>query len=215
MASLVKATIQNKDTGQLHSVLFNPKEYTVEKSVPWNPQASAGNDAPEMQFTTGQGKTLSFELFFDTWEERKDCRTDGVGGASCTQDIEKLALIDPSLHRPPLLVFSWGSLTFQGVIESLTQKFTMFLPDGRPCRATLNVRMKEARTIAEQKAAKENQSPDHAKMRVVRRGETLNSIAAEEYDNPAEWRRIADFNGIDDARELVPGTKLMIPPIIR
>lgn len=209
---LTKAILRNLDKGDQYTVQFNPKEYTVEKSVPWNPQATAGNDAPEMQFTTGQAKQLSFELFFDGYEDQRDVR-DAGGGSAGTKEVEKLALIDGDLHRPPRVLFSWGTFTFEGVIESLSQKYTMFLPDGRPCRATVSVRMKEAFLVGLKPT--ENKSPDHAKMRVVRRGETLNSIAAEEYDDAGEWRRIADFNGIDDPRELVPGTKLMVPPIIR
>jgi len=209
---LEKAILKNMDKGEQYEVQFNPKEYTVEKSVPWNPQATAGNDAPEMQFTTGQAKQLSFELFFDGYEEQRDVR-EPSGSSAGTKEIEKLALIDGDLHRPPKVLFVWGSFSFDGVIESMSQKYTMFLPDGKPCRATVSVRMKEARLVSMKE--EENKSPDHAKMRVVRRGETLNSIAAEEYDDPAEWRRIADFNGIDDPREVVPGTKLMVPPIIR
>jgi nucleoid-associated protein YgaU len=40
-------------------------------------------------------------------------------------------------------------------------------------------------------------------------------IAAREYEDPAEWRRIADANGIDDPLQLEPGRRLMIPPILR
>ncbi|HEV8322987.1 MAG TPA: LysM peptidoglycan-binding domain-containing protein [Myxococcota bacterium] len=211
-SSLVKAILRDEDKGKDYKVQFNPKEYAIEKSVPWNPQATAGNDAPEMQFTTGQAKQLSFELFFDRWEEQGDVRLAGSDGSAGTKEIESLALINAEKHRPPIVIFSWGGETFKGVIESLSQKFTMFLPSGVPCRATISVRIKEALLAKE---GTEKHSPDKAKMRVVRRGETLNSIAAEEYDDAGEWRRIADFNGIDDPRELVPGTKLMVPPIIR
>ena len=36
-----------------------------------------------------------------------------------------------------------------------------------------------------------------------------------EYEDPGEWRRIADANGIDDPFRLEPGKKLIIPPILR
>ncbi|MCA9527587.1 MAG: LysM peptidoglycan-binding domain-containing protein, partial [Myxococcales bacterium] len=47
------------------------------------------------------------------------------------------------------------------------------------------------------------------------RGETLQSIAGQEYDDPNQWRRIADANGIDDPFRLDPGVRLIIPPILR
>lgn len=193
-------------TGQLEAA-FNPKEYTISKSVPWNPQATAGLDAPEMQFTMGQGETLQLELFFDTFEQRSPV-TDH------TDRLHKMALIDPELHRPPMVLVSWGKLKFTGVIESLTHRFTMFLESGIPVRATCSVNLREARDAKEQAKDKKTASPDHAKLRAVRRGETLQSIAAEEYDDPAEWRRIADANGIDDPFRLEPGIRLIVPPIL-
>jgi nucleoid-associated protein YgaU len=45
----------------------------------------------------------------------------------------------------------------------------------------------------------------------VRRNDTLHSIAAEEYRDPALWRHIAKANGIVNPRDLKPGTVLTIP----
>ncbi len=207
---LSKLTLQAVDgakANQAITALFNPKEYTISKSVPWNPHASSGLDAPEMQFTTGQGETLALELFFDTYEAKSNVRDH-------TDKLHTLALIDATLHRPPMVLVTWGKLTFKGVVESLNHRFTMFLEDGTPVRATCTLSMREAKTASEQAEEKKLQSPDHAKLHAVRRGETLQSIAGSEYDDPAEWRRIADANGIDDPFRLEPGLKLVIPPIL-
>ena len=40
-------------------------------------------------------------------------------------------------------------------------------------------------------------------------------IAFREYDDPAQWRRIAEANGIDDPLALQPGRRLLIPPILK
>lgn len=208
LAKLSITPLDGKNANAQIEALFNPKEYTVSKSVPWNPHASAGLDAPEMQFTTGQGETLSLELFFDTYE-------DGSNVRAHTDKLHSLALIDPELHRPPLVVVTWGKLKFQGVVESINHRFTMFLEDGTPVRATCSITLREARSAVQQAQETPLESPDHAKLHAVRRGETLQSIAAQEYDDAGEWRRIADANGIDDPFRLEPGTKLMIPPILR
>jgi len=189
--------------------LFNPKEYAISKSVPWNPQTSAGLDAPEMQFTTGQGETLDLELFFDTYEA-------GTPVTAHTKALHQLAMIDSELHRPPLLLVTWSKeLSFQGVIESINHRYTMFLESGTPVRATVSLKLREARSATLQEQERPKASPDHAKLHAVRRGETLQSIAAFEYDDPGEWRRIADANGIDDPFRLQPGQRLLVPPILR
>lgn len=190
------------------SALFNPKEYAISKSVPWNPHATAGVDAPEMQFTTGQGETLDLELFFDTYEA-------GTPVTAHTKKLHTMAMIAPDLHRPPMVVVTWSEhLAFQGVIESINHRFTMFLESGVPVRATVSIKLREARSAKYQEQSRPKGSPDHAKLRAVRRGETLQSIAAEEYDDPGEWRRIANANGIDDPFRLQPGQRLLVPPIL-
>ena len=51
------------------------------------------------------------------------------------------------------------------------------------------------------------------KSRQVRRGDTLQSLAAEEYGDPRQWRHIAVANGIVNPRDLRPGTVLTIPKL--
>lgn len=208
LAKLSITPLDGRSANAQIEALFNPKEYSLSKSVPWNPHASAGLDAPEMQFTTGQGETLNLELFFDTYEKAANVREH-------TDKLHSLALIDATLHRPPLVIVTWGKLKFQGVVESIAHRFTMFLEDGTPVRATCTLTLREARSAVQQSQETPLESPDHAKLHAVRRGETLQSIAAKEYDDPGEWRRIADANSIDDPFRLEPGTKLMIPPILR
>lgn len=208
LAKLSITPVDGKNEGQAIFALFNPKEYTVSKSVPWNPQPAAGLDAPEVQFTTGQGATLALELFFDTYEARSNVKNH-------TDKLYTLALIDETIHRPPRVLVQWGKLRFQGVVESINHRYTMFLEDGTPVRSTCTLTLREAQNATEQRQEdRGNQSPDHAKLHAVRRGETLQSIAGEEYEDPNEWRRIADANGIDDPFRLEPGRRLMIPPIL-
>jgi hypothetical protein len=49
-------------------------------------------------------------------------------------------------QRPALIMKSWdgGLPAFEGVIESIGMKYTMFLPNGQPVRATVSVKIKEA-----------------------------------------------------------------------
>ncbi len=184
-------------------VQFNPKELSISKSVNWSPQPIPAQDVPEQQFSAGQGSTLSFELFIDRYEMNLPVSLD-------VMMLEKFAKVHPELHRPPIVDFIWGVFHFKGVFKQMQTRYTMFLNYGAPCRATVSC------TIQECDVAKfvDTQSPDHAKMRLVRRGETLHSIAATEYDDVREWRRIADVNKITDPMDLVPGTELLIPPIL-
>lgn len=206
--ALEKAKIINVDKNETIDVLFNPKEYSIQKSVQWEPHKAPGLDLPEQQFTSGNPAVLTVELFFDTYETKDDVK------GKYTDKLLKLATVDETIHRPPLVMFTWGSQKFKGVIESLSLRYTMFLPSGKPCRAVANLSIKEAKTAKEQVEEKPRESPDHTKRRTLKQGETLALLAHEEYDDPAEWRRIADANGINDPKDVKPGTVLTLPPIL-
>jgi hypothetical protein len=102
---------------------------------------------------------------------------------------------------------------FKCIVESVKQKFTLFSPAGVPLRATLSVTLREYKTLDEQLAHLNLMSPDRTHSHVVQSGETLSSLAGRFYQNPGNWRFIADENEIEDPRRLQVGTFLTIPPI--
>jgi hypothetical protein len=235
--ALEKLTIRYRDgKGKLQVVeaLFNPSEISISRSVTYKQRRVASRGgldhfAIEQDLTDIEGARLSIELFFDTYESRTDSASWKRAAASMltptnpfqtgdatdvrrkTAEVAALALPDPDLHEPPVCNLSWGRFDiFDGVLTSLDQRFTMFLADGTPVRATLTCSFAE-HTIDPYRKAIELHSADVAKTRVVRRHDTLQSIAAEEYGDAAQWRLIARANGIVNPRDPVPGTVLMIP----
>ncbi len=208
--SLVKAEIQNLDTQATLSVCFNPKEYTFSKNAHWAEHNIHGLDAPLYQWTSGAAMKLNVELFFDAYElegEARDVR-------QWTDELEVMQLVNPDVHRPPILLFIWGKkLKFKCILQQLSLRFTMFLDDGTPVRAVANCVFAEYSPREEQLQGKPRHSPDHTKRRVVKQGDTLSWIAGKEYGNPSEWRVIAEANGIDDPMHLTVGQELLIPPL--
>jgi nucleoid-associated protein YgaU len=195
-------------------VQFNPTEYSRTKAAQIAEIGIPGIDSPLLQFVRGQNEKLTLELFFDTTD-------DGMGENATpvtdrTRLIYQLVKIQPETHAPPRIRFQWSSsLQFDAIVESVQQKFTLFNPNGVPLRATLTVTFREFKSLDEQLRELNLQSPDHTKNWVVRRGDTLTSIAAREYDDPTVWRVIADApenaGKIDSPRRLAPGIVLTIP----
>lgn len=188
--------------------LFNPQQLTISKSVHW-PRIPVGeSDVMRSQFTHGNPATLSLELFFDTYEQGIDVRL-------MTMLVENLTTVRGALHRPPICKLIWGlqGIFFEGFLTGLTQNFTMFLATGTPVRATLGCTFTEYLSPLAEALKQNKQSPDVAKTHVVRRGDTLSSIAAAEYDDPALWRPIARANRIVNPLKLTPGQVLTIPKL--
>ena len=137
---LVKVLIRSTDVAGLEvNAQFNPKELQVDKSVSWTNAQGPATEDPEQEFKEPQSRSLSCTLYFDTFESKGD-----VFGQYVSK-LEKMVMIDGHLGRPPLVTFTWGSFTFQGVVESLSQKYTMFLPNGTRCRCEVGFKMKSAK----------------------------------------------------------------------
>lgn len=218
---LVKAFLTRKDNPQLIvPCLFNPKELSVEKSNQYAEVNIPGLASPVFQFVRGNARTVTLDLFFDTYEACLDVRTftDRITGwdagsmfSNLPGGSKGLMDIDSDLHAPPVCLFIWGAFMFQCLIERVSKRFTMFLPEGIPVRATLNVTLKEYREVDIQIREIDLHSSDLTKRWVVKQGESLWYIAAMEYGDPADWRLIAEANDIENPRALLPGQELVIP----
>jgi len=200
-----KASIQPEGQN-LIQVLFNPNTYTVDKANQIAEAVIPGLAAPILQYVNGNTRTLAMELFFDTYEEQIDV-------SAYTAQIYRLLEIDRNTHVPPICDITWGSFYFRGVMDQVSGKFTLFLPDGTPVRATLNVTFKEFIDVEVLVRANPPESADHRKTRLVRSGDRLPMIAWEEYGDAAKWRPIADANVIDDPTNLAVGRRLVIPAL--
>lgn len=187
-------------------VCFNPTQYTLEQGNQIAEVGVPGLGSPILQYVRGNGRTLSMELFFDTYEEQLDVRL-------YTLRVYSLLDIRGPLHRPPICTFVWGSFLFRAVVERVSGRFTLFLSNGTPVRATLSVSLKEWVDVEVQVRERPTESVDHAKTYTVKRGDTLASIAAAEYGEAGAWRAIADANGLADPRALPPGTPLALPAL--
>jgi len=220
---LVKAFLTRKDNPALIvPFLFNPSEFTVERTNQFTEVNIPGLPSSTFQFMKGGARTLTMDLLFDTYEEKTDVRvfTDRITGWDSGSMFSKLPGIakglmdiDSDLHAPPVCLFIWGTFIFPCIIERVTKRFTMFLPEGIPVRATLTVTLKEYKEYEAQLQEASRQSADRTKTWRVKQGDSLWFIAAKEYGAPALWRPIAVANNIDNPRILKSGVELIIPPL--
>ncbi|NUM74041.1 LysM peptidoglycan-binding domain-containing protein [candidate division KSB1 bacterium] len=187
-------------------VMFNPEQYTIEKSVNYQRTNLPGLQTPATQFVYGNAQTLKLDLFFDTYESGLDVRVH-------TRLLTGLLDIDREIHAPPVVTFVWGKLKFKAVIDSISQNFTMFLDSGIPVRAKLGVSFTEYRTISEQLTGTPKNSPDRTKFYVLTEADKLWSLADKFYGDARLWRAIAEANNVDNPRLMDSGTELVIPPL--
>lgn len=213
--ALEKAIVTNTVTAERIPVMFNPEQYTLSRDINYASAIVPGLSGPVLQFVSGNKQTLEMELFLDSYEEHR-VGTRVVNRAHddvrvLTRQITDLMNINGATHAPPVLLFTWASLSFTCVLAHVSQRFTMFLPDGTPVRALLQVSFHEFRNVELEAKEVKRETADFVKRHVAGQGETLSSIAASAYGDPRLWRVIAIANEIDRPRQLEVGQRLLLP----
>ena len=213
--ALEKAVLTNTVTGERLAVQFNPEEYTLNREINYAQATVPGLSAPLLQFVAGNLQTLEMELLLDAYEAH-----DGPAATAALGDVRELVRrvtalmdVDASTHAPPVVLFTWGSLSFTCVLARTSQKFIMFRPDGVPVRARVQATFNEYRNGDLEAKEVKRETADYSRLYVVGQGETASAIAARVYGNAELWRPIALHNGLDDVRHLAPGLRLLVPQL--
>lgn len=203
-------------------VQFNPTEYGVDRGASYAELQVPGLRMPLLQFVRGEASTLNIELFLDGTDTRDERfqfienLVSGSRGSSVERKLQELrafVTIDRELHAPPVCRFEWGNESFQGVVTSFRERYTLFNESGGILRARVTLAIKSYEAVEVQRRVMRLQSPDRTRLRVVREGETLAQIAQEAYGDARLWMSIAEANGLDRPRFLTPGTQLVIPAL--
>ncbi len=219
--SIATATISDlPDRANEVTCHFRPQEYTFVKQNNWNPNPTTlTSDKPFVPptFKSSAPTTLTMELLFDTNE--------GAGGQDVREITEKLAKMmrlkkqtgnsNARTGEPPRVEFRWGTMwSFQAVITQMTQKFTLFKPDGTPVRARVTINFLQAADGMQYPAQNPTSGgPYGHKVHIVKDGETIDWIAFEEYGDANVWRRLATANNLDDPTRLQAGQRLLLAPV--
>ena len=190
-------------------VAYNPTDYSEKKSSSFNELKVPGLSSPIIQYSNGEAGTLDLELMLDTYT------TDSASKDSVKtlyiEPLETLLEIDSDLHAPPPCKVIWGDLEFEGVLTSMSKKYTLFSGDGKTLRARVTLAFKELVSLTDQLSGSPRNSPDRRKLFTVKEGDSIWELAHTAYGDPGLWRVIADANKINSPNRLEVGRDLIIP----
>jgi len=124
--------------------------------------------------------------------------------------------INGDIHQPNFLKLQWGKDFIKCQLVNVDIKYTNFNPDGTPFRAELDIRLCSKENLAED--ANVNRllrlsSPDVSHSRIVKAGDTLPLLTKEIYGSSDYYLWVAEQNGLDNINTLVPGQRLVFPPL--
>jgi hypothetical protein len=215
----VKAKLKIEGGDEIN-LLFNPTEYTISKGNDWKSQPKKGQSLPKPEFGGGKAREAQVSLLLDQTLPNK-----GMSVMEITDKLFKMMDVKAGASAgsgdavPPLVTFTWGQMIpFEACCTSLTVAYQLFEPNGTPIRADVKLTLMQAKpaTSASSTSANSPQNPTTRSagglgVRVVKDGDSLQSLAQEAYGDPNRWRLIAEANGVDNPLHLRRGTALNLP----
>ena len=138
-----KLLVHSDPTGMAEDItfMFNPTELDFTRRVNW--EYDTGNRGttllPKVNFSGVNPYEFTLQnLLFDTYETKKSVLTEHI------DNIKKGATAIANAHvRPPVYILTWHDAYFHCVITNLNYRLTMFLPDGTPVKAIVNISLQE------------------------------------------------------------------------
>ena len=211
-------------------VQFNPTSLKITQQNNID-EGGATTQTQRRQNPSAQSATISFDLEFDTAEEVDE--NGPVDVRTRTAIIRQFA--EPSAEAPrdppPLMKFLWGTFSFVGIVNQLTEELDYFAPQGRPLRAKVSVSAKEVRLDFEAKligagartgqdgtppdtpnpssgAPGSGPTPNPDTAALAQQGESLQQLLARLNADPATWR--AAMAGLESPLALPGGAQVQL-----
>lgn len=142
-AGLTKAKLKayNNESDDIE-FMFNPTELSFTRAVKWeSKQGNRGDELlPKVNFSgVDPYKFTLKQLLFDTYETKKSVMDEYIN--KIKKGVETIQ--GGRDKRPPVYIFMWKEEYFHCVITSLTYTLNMFLTDGTPVRAMVDISLQE------------------------------------------------------------------------
>jgi Contractile injection system tube protein len=121
--------------------MFNPTELDFTRRIRWD--SDVGNRGtsllPKVNFSGVEPYSFTLQnLLFDTYEKKTSVLTEYI------DNIKKGATARTNAHsRPPVYILTWHDSYFHCVMTSLNYRLTLFLADGTPVKAIVNIALEE------------------------------------------------------------------------
>jgi len=199
--------------------MYNPESFTRSLKVNYQCRQVPGDPDKEMIFQSIDEGDVTFKFLFDATGASTNSKEgrDLKAGGSVTDHIGRFHqatyMKDPQAHQNNFLQLSWGEFSFYCRLLNSKVDYTLFDPQGKPLRATIEATFTSVTPREKQKVLDAEFSADLTHVYQVKAGETIHLISEAIYGDPRYYLEIARVNRLKNFRSLKPGMELVLPPI--
>jgi phage tail-like protein len=221
----VKATLSS-DNGPTVTFDYNPKKMTKQQRSrrtstgsnqegtghSWSSERVKAKNGDSLKDPPVSSQSAANHQVESSEYQMSDLVFDGDNVQSQVDQLFSWMEPTKSQGKPPTLTFDWGGNDnrFTCTITQCKVDYIRFRADGKPIRANVAVTLTEI-PKEDKKTNPTSGGPGGHRSRILALGESLASIAFEEYGDPNLWRPLGRVNNIDDPVRLAPGTRVRIP----
>ncbi|MCG9910679.1 MAG: LysM peptidoglycan-binding domain-containing protein [Flavobacteriales bacterium] len=209
-----QANLETKKPEESMDALLNPESYNQKIEIKYSERQAPGTTGRMPKFTKIEPDKLDFELLFD--------RTGTINNLSpgefgVDEDISKLKSLTVEYkgkeHRPRFVSIYWGTMKFDGCLETMDISYKLFNMDGLPLRAVVKTTFIGSMTDELRTKKESPNSPDMTHIRTVKFGDTLPLMCHDIYGDSKYYAAVAAHNRLDDFRNLTEGMQIQFPPL--
>ena len=195
------------------SVMVNPQDYSIKDAIKY----SDYNEPRSKKFDRYEASVLTIpKIFLDTTGSIPVEKWPFNGSIDEMIKMLKSIVYDYNgkNHEPSVVDILWGDLNVQGRLLSMETKFALFDKDGHPIRAEVNLSFALFKTFKDLQAEANKNSPDLTHVIEVKAGDTLPNLCNKVYNDPSYYMQVARVNKLSGFCRLVPGMRLVFPPLV-
>ncbi len=197
------------------SAFINPSAYQRSLTVDYNPDQVLGSSASTQGFKGIGQSDLNLSFFVDGTGVVKLPSGFTDVDAYIAKFTNIVSGYQGEMHRPYYLMIIWGSLKFTGVCSKIDVKYSLFNPDGKALRATIDITLTQSKDYKTKTKEAANSSPDLTHLRTVTAGDTLPLMSYRIYGDSSHYLKVARANGLSSFQDIKPGDQIYFPPIKR
>ena len=225
----------SQDEEKKYQLLVNPGSFTLDQMVLRDTRQGHGTSGTQPRYLGNAPATFDLKVLFDNTGvipkppegplsgipivgAIADALSGGGEEQTVMSEIDKFNKVvldyESEAHEPNTVAICWGPFIIDFLsLTSISYEFKLFAPDGTPLRAFANASFVESRPDAERENEEPSFSPDVTKVHTVKAGDTLPLLAEKFYEDQKLYIEIARVNGLVNFRNLIPGTRLIIPSV--
>jgi hypothetical protein len=197
--------------------MFNPASFSRRFEIKYGSKQSYNSTSKKLRYALSGPSELTLKLLLDGTGVDESGATEATGGQKVSERVKKFLNLtfqmNGKIHEPNYLLVRWGDLIFPCRLQSVGITYTNFDRDGTALRAELEISLISDVEVKKRLTEEDQSSPDLTHRRIVRHGDTLPLLTKEVYGTSAYYLRVAQANGLDDFRNLIPGQELVFPAV--